>query len=102
MTLQRTHAAPALLDVRTPAEYRAGHIAGALNVAVDELAARHGVLGFRHDQDIVVYCKSGRRAARAQQILQSLGYRKVRLLEGSINAWQAEHRPLVVEGEPRP
>lgn len=95
------HAAPALLDVRTPAEYRAGHIAGALNIAVDELAARHGALGFRRGQEIVVYCKSGRRAAHARQILQSLGYVHVRLLDGSIQAWRDEHRPLVVEGEPR-
>lgn len=99
--MQEAHAAPALLDVRTSAEYHAGHIDGALNVAVDELAARHGVLGFRHDQDIVVYCKSGRRATRARQILQSLGYTRVRLLDGSIDAWQAERRPLVVEGRTR-
>ncbi|KRF01828.1 hypothetical protein ASG87_09970 [Frateuria sp. Soil773] len=95
--LQRQHAAPALLDVRTPEEYRDGHIAGALNVPVEQLAARHGALGFDRGQDIVVYCKSGRRAARARQILQSLGYTRVRLLEGSADAWRAAHRPLVSE-----
>lgn len=99
---QRDHSAPALLDVRTPAEYREGHIDGALNVPVDQLAARHGALGFERDRAIVVYCKSGRRAARAQQILQSLGYRQVRLLDGSIQAWQGEHRPLVREGAATP
>lgn len=99
---QRDHSAPALLDVRTPAEYREGHIDGAFNVPVDQLAARHGALGFERDQAIVVYCKSGRRAARAQQILQALGYRQVRLLDGSIQAWQDEHRPLVREGAATP
>jgi rhodanese-related sulfurtransferase len=99
---QREHTAPALLDVRTPAEYRVGHIAGALNLPVEQLAARYGVLGFTRDQPIVVYCKSGRRAARAQKVLQSLGYRQVRLLDGSMNAWQAAHRPLVRETTPLP
>lgn len=98
---QHDHTAPALLDVRTPAEYRAGHIAGALNLPVGQLAARYGVLGFTPDQPIVVYCKSGRRAARAQGILRSLGYRHVQVLDGSMNAWQAAGRPVVREGAPR-
>ncbi|MBB3225918.1 rhodanese-related sulfurtransferase [Luteibacter sp. Sphag1AF] len=94
---QSHHEAPLLLDVRTPAEYRDGHIAGALNVPVDEVAARHGVLGIPRDRELVVYCKSGKRAARARDTLQSLGYTRVRLLEGSADAWRADGRPLVVE-----
>ncbi|MGE7139604.1 rhodanese-like domain-containing protein [Luteibacter sp. NPDC031894] len=91
------HEAPLLLDVRTPAEYREGHLAGALNVPVDEVAARHGALAVAHDRELVVYCKSGKRAARARETLQSLGYTNVRLLEGSADAWRAEGRPLVQE-----
>jgi phage shock protein E len=91
---------PLLLDVRTPGEYRDGHIAGALNIPVDQVAARHGVLGAGHDREVIVYCKSGKRAARAQQTLQSLGYRNVRLLEGSMQTWQAEQRPVVREDAP--
>jgi len=92
-----SHRAPLLLDVRTPGEFREGHLAGALNVPVDEVAARHGVLGVPRDGDIVVYCKSGKRAARARETLQSLGYSNVKLLEGSADAWRAEGRPLVQE-----
>jgi rhodanese-related sulfurtransferase len=92
-----SHRAPLLLDVRTPAEYGQGHLAGALNVPVDEVAARHGVLGVPHDRELVVYCKSGKRAARARDTLQSLGYTNVKLLEGSADAWRAEGRPLVQE-----
>lgn len=91
------HDAPLLLDVRTPAEYGDGHLAGALNVPVDEVAARHGVLGIPHDRELVVYCKSGKRAARARETLQSLGYTHVQLLEGSADAWRADGRPLVKE-----
>ena len=92
-----SHQAPLLLDVRTPKEYGEGHLAGALNVPVDEVAARHGVLGVPHDRELVVYCKSGKRAARARDTLQSLGYTNVKLLEGSADAWRAEGRPLVQE-----
>ncbi|NID15812.1 rhodanese-like domain-containing protein [Luteibacter yeojuensis] len=91
------HEAPLLLDVRTPSEYRDGHLAGALNVPVDEVASRHGVLGIPRDRELVVYCKSGKRAARARATLESLGYSNVRLLEGSADAWRAEGRPLVHE-----
>src|ERR1700755_1647269 len=86
------HESPLLLDVRTPVEYREGHLAGALNVPVDEVAARHGVLGIPLDREVVVYCKSGKRAARARDSLQSLGYTNVKLLEGSADAWRAEGR----------
>lgn len=91
------HETPLLLDVRTPAEYREGHLAGALNVPVDEVAARYGVLGIPHDRELIVYCKTGKRAARARDTLQALGYTHVQLLEGSADAWRAEGRPLVQE-----
>lgn len=87
-----------LLDVRHADEYRDGHIAGALNIPVEQLAARYTALGVPRDQEIVVYCVSGRRAARAQEMLQAQGYSHVRLLDGSINAWRQQELPLVREG----
>lgn len=95
---QQAGQAPLLLDVRRPDEYRDGHIAGALNIPVEQLASRAGVLGAPRDREIVVYCVSGKRAARAQETLQSLGYQHVRLLEGSVNAWRQQQLPLVREG----
>ena len=94
--LQRQHAgqAPTLFDVRSADEYREGHIAGALNIPVEALSARAGALGVPHDREIVVYCVSGKRAARAQETLTSLGYAHVRLLEGSLNTWRQRHLPL--------
>lgn len=97
--LERQHAghAPLLLDVRHADEYGSGHIAGAMNIPVEQLAARHGALGVPRDSDIVVYCQSGRRAAKAQALLQSMGYNHVRLLDGSIQGWQQQSLPLVRE-----
>jgi phage shock protein E len=95
---QQAGQAPMLLDVRHVDEYRDGHIAGALNIPVEQLAARYTALGVPRDQEIVVYCVSGRRAARAQEMLQAQGYSHVRLLDGSINAWRQQELPLVREG----
>ncbi|WP_266170443.1 rhodanese-like domain-containing protein [Dyella subtropica] len=100
--LQQAGQAPMLLDVRHTDEYRDGHIAGALNIPVEQLAARYAALGVPRDQDIVVYCVSGRRAAHAQEILQAQGYSHVRLLDGSINAWRKQELPLVREGASTP
>jgi rhodanese-related sulfurtransferase len=91
---QQAGQAPLLLDVRHTDEYLDGHIAGALNIPVEELASRAGVLGVPRDSEIVVYCVSGRRAAKAQQMLESLGYSHVRVLEGSLNAWRQQQLPL--------
>ncbi|MFK2918527.1 rhodanese-like domain-containing protein [Dyella koreensis] len=95
---QQAGQAPVLLDVRRVDEYRDGHIAGALNIPVEQLAVRYTALGVPRDQEIVVYCVSGRRAARAQEMLQAQGYSHVRLLDGSINAWRQQKLPLVREG----
>jgi phage shock protein E len=99
---QQAGQAPLLLDVRRADEYRDGHIAGALNIPVEQLGSRAGVLGVTRDREIVVYCVSGRRAARAQETLQSLGYHHVRLLDGSLNAWRQQQLPLVREGSADP
>lgn len=98
--LQQTGHAPLLLDVRHTDEFHDGHIAGALNIPVEQLASRASALGVPRDHEIVVYCVSGRRAARAQDTLQSLGYTHVRLLDGSLNAWRQRNLPLVRESAP--
>lgn len=70
-----------LLDVRTPEEFRAGHIAGAINIPVDALAARTSELP--RDRPVVVYCRSGKRSARAAAMLEG---REVHDL-GPMTAW---------------
>jgi phage shock protein E len=62
-----------LLDVRTPAEFAEGHIPGAKNIPVQELAARINEVGPR-DRHVVIYCRSGARSAAAAQLLTRAGY----------------------------
>ncbi len=74
-----------LVDVRTPGEFAAGHIAGAVNIPVQELERRMGELEGK-DRPIVVYCRSGARSQNAARMLRGAGYTEVHDL-GSISRW---------------
>jgi len=58
-----------VLDVRTPEEFAAGHLPGAINIPHTELAARVAELEGSRDRDIVVYCRTGARSAAALGVL---------------------------------
>src|SRR5262245_49859038 len=58
-----------LVDVRSKAEFAAGHPSPAINIPVQELEQRLGELE-KKDQTIIVYCQSGVRSARAARILK--------------------------------
>ena len=66
-----------LIDVRSPAESAEAHADGAVNIPVDEVSQKISEITQDHDADIYVYCRSGRRAGVAQQVLNGMGYRKV-------------------------
>lgn len=89
--------APALLDVRAPSEFAGGHLAGAVNIAHNELEARLAELPFDKSKEIVVYCRSGGRAKLAADVLLNAGFTDVRLLTGHVLQWQTDNRPLVKE-----
>jgi phage shock protein E len=65
-----------VIDVRTVGEFESGHLEGALNIPVQEIA-RVDLSFVKKDQPVVVYCRSGNRSGSAQQILQSKGYNQV-------------------------
>jgi phage shock protein E len=73
-----------LLDVRTPAEFAGGHVTGALNVPVQVLGQHLGDLGDKA-REIVVYCQSGGRSARATAELRAAGFTAHDL--GGIGNW---------------
>lgn len=81
-----------LLDVRTPEEFAAGHIAGAVNIPYDQVAAHLGEIP--KDEEVVLYCKSGRRAGLAAETLSANGYTRLGHLEGDMQGWTAAGRPV--------
>jgi len=89
----RSDAPPLVLDVRTPAEFRQGHVPGARNVPHDGLAARLSSLELPDERQVVVYCERGGRAQAAERILRDAGFERVRRLEGDMRAWRAAGLP---------
>jgi phage shock protein E len=84
--------APFVLDVRAPEEFVTGHVPGAANIPYDQVATR--LAEVPKDKDVVLYCRSGRRAALAAEVLAANGYTRLKYLEGDMPAWIAQDRPV--------
>jgi thiosulfate/3-mercaptopyruvate sulfurtransferase len=102
-----------LVDARRPREYqgkvaskgvkRAGHIPGAVGIAIEEHLTKHdGYSSFKSaadlaklfegagvtkDKEVIVYCRTGMRATHAYFVLRLLGYPRVRVYDGSMVEW---------------
>ena len=70
-----------LLDVRTPDEYRQGHIPGSKNVPLQSISKVAGMIDNK-STPIFVYCLGGVRSRQAAAILQQMGYTNVKDIGG--------------------
>lgn len=86
-----------ILDVRSEQEFLEGHIQGAINIPYDQLLQNKARIAKYKAQELVVYCRSGRRADIAYQTLQNLGFTKLIDLRGHLNLWQKLNFPLVTQ-----
>lgn len=86
----------ALLDVREPNEYVAGHAPGAVSVPLGEVRARVAEVSDA-DGPVHVICKSGGRSQKAAEFLAAQGIRVVNVIGGT-TAWAEAGRPLVSDG----
>jgi len=84
-----------ILDVRSEGEYNHGHIAGAINVSHDEVEKSLSTLAQYKKSTVVVYCRSGRRAGIAENILAENGFKDLHHLTGDMNGWVAAKLPVV-------
>lgn len=84
------------LDVRTPQEFAAGHIEGAVNIDVQDPATFPAqVAELDPTASYAVYCRSGNRSATATQFMIDEGFSSVLELDGGILAWQRNGFPVV-------
>jgi rhodanese-related sulfurtransferase len=90
----------AVLDVRPPEEYRAGHLPGALSIPLAELRRRLAELP--RDREIVAYCRGPYcvLSAEAVEILRAEGFRAVRMEEG-VQEWQQRGLSIEVDRAPQ-
>ena len=83
-----------ILDVRTPEEFAQGHVPGAKNIPHDQLANRIAEIVSDKNKEIVLYCRSGRRAGMAADTLKENGFEKLLHLEGDMLKWTEANRPV--------
>lgn len=64
-----------IVDVRTPAEYKDGHLNGSINLPLQTLRSQMNKL--KKDEVIITCCRSGSRSGMARQQLQAAGFTQV-------------------------
>ncbi|MDH4227105.1 MAG: rhodanese-like domain-containing protein [Deltaproteobacteria bacterium] len=92
--LMKKNSSTVLLDVRTPAEFNEGHVENAVNV--DYLASdfKDKVSKLDKTKTYLLVCRSGKRSKGAQEVMLSLGFKKVINVSGGMNAWRSNNVPL--------
>jgi rhodanese-related sulfurtransferase len=84
-----------VFDVRTVAEYNSGHIAGALQADwTNQPQFLDRVQHLDKNKPVYVYCLAGGRSNAAANWMRTNGFTTVVELEGGINAWKANNKPL--------
>jgi len=84
-----------LLDVRTPSEFAAGHITGAVNLDVESAEFPQLVATLDPAKNYAVYCRSGNRSKVAMTAMNQAGFTHLFDLAGGIGAWQSAGGPVV-------
>ena len=64
-----------LVDVRTPDEYKSGHVKGSVNIPLDQI--KNQIAKFKGKNNIIVFCRSGMRSGQAKSILEQNGFTNV-------------------------
>jgi rhodanese-related sulfurtransferase len=84
-----------VLDVRTPEEFREGHIKNAVLANVNDPSFESKISAIAKGKKVLVYCAAGRRSVTASKIMVERGWKKVTNMKGGFNAWSAAGYPSV-------
>jgi len=74
-----------LVDVRTVAEFNTGHVAGAINIPIDDLAISFESQVSDKNTRLFIICRSGNRSAQASEQLKKMGYTNITDIGGIMN-----------------
>lgn len=84
-----------ILDVREDFEYEENHIKDTLLLSVNKISqVELDKLGLNKDDEIILYCRSGKRSTKAYEILKSLGYTNIKSLYGGLVHWEEDEYPV--------
>lgn len=84
----------AILDVRDPKDFQAGHIVGAINIPEAKIAERLRELEAARERPLLLYCSTGMVSGRAGSLLKKNGFGRLYSLRGGISAWRQENFPV--------
>ena len=86
-----------ILDVRTPAEFAAGHLEGAININAEDATFAADIEKLDKNAEYAVYCQSGRRSGNAVSAMKDAGFTKLTNLSSGIQDWYNSGLPIVTE-----
>lgn len=86
-----------VLDVRTPAEFDSGHLAGAVNIDVEQPDFGTKIADLDTSASYAVYCRSGNRSSVATAAMKDAGFTHVQDLKGGVTAWSQAGQPVVTK-----
>lgn len=84
-----------VLDIRAADEFKKGHITGAKNMPLDQLAKQVATLENQKDKPIILVCYAGMSAQGAARQLITAGYSQVSVLTGGMQKWADDKLPVV-------
>jgi len=88
-----------LVDVRSEADFRAGHITNAINIPLDQIEVQINKITSNSKKNIIVYCQKGVRSAQAFRLLNKLGLPKLYTIDGGLDAWLKNNLPIIEENK---
>lgn len=80
------------VDVRTEDEFKSGHVPGAICVPLDRIECDS--IELPKDKFVILSCQSGKRSARAYELLKAKGYSNLAQMEGGFGAWASQGMPV--------
>ena len=83
-----------VVDVCEPAEFAAGHVAGAKNIPLGQLEDKLASTVKNKALPVILVCQSGARSSRAVAIAKKLGYENAQSLSGGLGAWRTANLPI--------
>ena len=84
-----------ILDIRTPGEYNAGHIAGARNIDFYAQSFAQEIGSLDREKTYLIYCRSGNRSGQFMRAVEQLQFKKVFHLQGGLVDWVGQGFKLV-------
>lgn len=84
-----------VLDVRTPKEFSAGHIAGATNLNFNAADFEKKLSALDKNQTYLVHCAAGGRSAKTRDLMKAEQFKTIYHLEGGLTAWEKAGKPVV-------